>query len=104
MDEGRGFHGLLADLSGLQHSIVNPDSFVDPSILEVNWGHVSEPDGKGGLRWVEGAVDEGRGFHGLLADLSGLAALNRQPGEYLHKTWPQKFQKSRRSSRLTKPR
>ena len=38
VDEGRGFHGLLADLSGLQHSIVNPDSFVDPSILEVNWG------------------------------------------------------------------
>ena len=32
VDEGRGFHGLLADLSGLQHSIVNPDSFVDPSI------------------------------------------------------------------------
>ena len=56
VDEGRGFHGLLADLSGLQHSIVNPDSFVDPSILEVNWGMVSEPDGRGGLRWVEGGV------------------------------------------------
>ena len=46
VDEGRGFHGLLVDLSGLQHSIVNPDSFVDPSILEVNWGMVSEPDGR----------------------------------------------------------
>ena len=28
VDEGRGFHVLLVDLSGLQHSIVNPDSFV----------------------------------------------------------------------------
>ncbi len=22
----------------------------------MNWGHLSEPDGKGGLRWVEGGV------------------------------------------------
>ena len=26
-----------------EHSIVNPDSFVDPSILEVNWRMVSAP-------------------------------------------------------------
>ena len=24
--------------------------------VEVNWGHVSEPDGQGGMRWVEGGV------------------------------------------------
>ncbi len=49
-------HGLLVDLSGLQHSIVNPDTFVDPSITEVTWGPVSIPDGRGGLRMSEGGT------------------------------------------------
>src|SRR5580693_9826715 len=54
VDRGQGMRGCLVDLTGLQHSIVNPDSFVDPSITEVTWGLVSEPDGLGGLRSLEG--------------------------------------------------
>jgi hypothetical protein len=48
--------GLLIDLSGLQHSVVNPDSFVDPTITGVTWGLVGLPDGKGGIRSVEGGT------------------------------------------------
>ena len=46
--DGHGMVGLLVDLTGLQHSSVNPDSFVQPSIVEVTWGFMSRPDGRGG--------------------------------------------------------
>jgi hypothetical protein len=49
-------HGSLVDLTGLQHSVVNPDSFVDPTIFEVTWGMVGVPDGQGGTRTVEGGA------------------------------------------------
>jgi hypothetical protein len=53
-DGAPGMRGCLVDLTGLQHSIVNPDSFVDPTITEVTWGLVTEPDGRGGFRSIEG--------------------------------------------------
>ena len=52
----RGKVGLLVDLTGLQHSSVNPDSFVDPCIVEVTWGLLPRPDGKGGTIFVEGGM------------------------------------------------
>jgi hypothetical protein len=36
--------------------VVNPDSFVDPTIFEVTWGMVGVPDGQGGTRAVEGGA------------------------------------------------
>jgi hypothetical protein len=56
VDNGRGKVGLLVDLTGLQHSSVNPDSFVDPCIVEVTWGLLPRPDGKGGTIFVEGGM------------------------------------------------
>jgi hypothetical protein len=36
--------------------VVNPDTFIDPTILEVTWGMKSVPDGRGGLHLVEGGT------------------------------------------------
>jgi hypothetical protein len=59
VDNGRGKVGLLVDLTGLQHSSVNPDSFVDPCIVEVTWGLLPRPDGKGGTIFGEGGMITG---------------------------------------------
>jgi hypothetical protein len=49
-------HGVLVDLSGVQHSVVNAQSFNDPAVSRVEWGLHSLPDGRGGLRTVEGGT------------------------------------------------
>jgi hypothetical protein len=49
-------HGLLVDLSGIQHSVVNAQSFNDPQVSRVEWGLHSLPDGRGGTRMVEGGT------------------------------------------------